>query len=346
MDSFRSPGQRHNHSHPARGRFADADGTWNSTIQYTAFGEIRLTRGITPTKYRYTGQLAQAEMGLDYYVARFYDPVLGHFTSADSIVPDPGKASGFDRYAYVSNNPIRYNDPSGHVMAGECGEGRGCEKREKKTTNEQSKLNISSTNSDNKTRQTVSLMKPILLKGGVGSTNYSIRVEESWTGFSFSGESADIRTAGFVSLIDLGGNTGVWLRDNTNLMELMGNVPDAYGSVIFESTGNSWRIVSANVLNNSYERLMIKSIILNNIAVHDNSVTQKNFLFPYKNGYQPQDYGIIESNNGANINLSQSQSFSTNLAQIQVFIKSESNRYGTLSTYVGRNLPKGIYYEK
>jgi hypothetical protein len=31
---------------------ANADGTLNSVIQYTAFGEIRLTQGVTPTKYR------------------------------------------------------------------------------------------------------------------------------------------------------------------------------------------------------------------------------------------------------------------------------------------------------
>ncbi len=60
---------------------ANADGTLNSVIQYTAFGEIRLTQGLTPTKYRYTGQLAQAELGLDFYVSRFYDPLLGHFAT-------------------------------------------------------------------------------------------------------------------------------------------------------------------------------------------------------------------------------------------------------------------------
>ena len=34
----------------------------------------------------------KAELGLDYYVARFYDPLTGHFTQADSIIPEPGKA--------------------------------------------------------------------------------------------------------------------------------------------------------------------------------------------------------------------------------------------------------------
>ncbi|MDR3573711.1 MAG: hypothetical protein P4L50_07610 [Anaerolineaceae bacterium] len=36
---------------------ANADGTLNSEIRYTAFGEIRASLGVTPTQYRYTGQL-------------------------------------------------------------------------------------------------------------------------------------------------------------------------------------------------------------------------------------------------------------------------------------------------
>jgi hypothetical protein len=40
--------------------------------------------------------------------------VLGRFAQADTIVPNPTDAKAFDRYAYVYNNPVRYNDPSGH----------------------------------------------------------------------------------------------------------------------------------------------------------------------------------------------------------------------------------------
>jgi RHS repeat-associated protein len=107
-------------------------GSWNSTIQYTAYGEIRLTEGVTPTKYRYIGQLAQAELGLDYYVARWYDPVTGHFTSADTIIPEPGKASAFDRYGYVQNNPLRLIDPSGYKPCDGPGLHGKCDQAEKK----------------------------------------------------------------------------------------------------------------------------------------------------------------------------------------------------------------------
>jgi len=48
-----------------------------------------------------------------FYNARYYDPALGRFAQADSIIP--GGAQGLDRFAYVNNNPIRYTDPSGHL---------------------------------------------------------------------------------------------------------------------------------------------------------------------------------------------------------------------------------------
>lgn len=95
---------------------ANADGTWNSEIKYTAFGEVRASYGLTPTDYRYTGQLDVAELGLIYFVARFYDPVLTHFVQADTLIPDPGDQLAWDRYAYVKSNPIRYSDPSGHFI--------------------------------------------------------------------------------------------------------------------------------------------------------------------------------------------------------------------------------------
>ncbi len=47
-----------------------------------------------------------------YYGARWYDPALGRFVQADTIVP--GGVQGLDRYAYVNNNPLKCNDPSGH----------------------------------------------------------------------------------------------------------------------------------------------------------------------------------------------------------------------------------------
>jgi RHS repeat-associated protein len=72
-----------------------------------------------PTSLRFTGQRAEAGLGLYFYKARYMDPVLGRFTSPDSIVPNPGNPLDWDRYSYVRNNPLVYIDPTGHNPA--CG---------------------------------------------------------------------------------------------------------------------------------------------------------------------------------------------------------------------------------
>jgi len=90
------------------------DGTLVSEIKYTAFGEVRSINGVMVTDSRYTGQREEVEIGLYYYVARFYDPELAHFIQADTIIPSPGFALSYLRYAYVNFNPILYNDPDGH----------------------------------------------------------------------------------------------------------------------------------------------------------------------------------------------------------------------------------------
>jgi RHS repeat-associated protein len=98
----------------------NATGGLVSELRYKAFGEIRYVQGTTPTDYRYTGQREQADIGLYYYEARWYDPVLGRFTQADNIEIKPGDGQSMDRYAYVLNNPILHNDPTGHCFEDLC----------------------------------------------------------------------------------------------------------------------------------------------------------------------------------------------------------------------------------
>jgi RHS repeat-associated protein len=79
-----------------------------------AWGEVRYASGNTLTKHQYTGQFSyEAEFGLYFYNARWYDSSLGRFAQADTLIP--GSVQGYDRYAYGLNNPARYIDPSGHV---------------------------------------------------------------------------------------------------------------------------------------------------------------------------------------------------------------------------------------
>jgi len=92
------------------------DGTYYSELRYKPWGATRFTSGQTPTDFGYTGQRSNTDdFGLMYYVARFYDPALGRFTSADTIVPGVGNPGAWDRYGYVLNNPLKMTDPSGHM---------------------------------------------------------------------------------------------------------------------------------------------------------------------------------------------------------------------------------------
>src|SRR5574340_1485943 len=92
----------------------DANGSPVGMMRYTAFCETRLANGATNTDYRYTGQREEAELGLYFYNARWYDPSLGRFIQPDSLIPNPGNPMDWDRYAYVRNNPINNTDPTGN----------------------------------------------------------------------------------------------------------------------------------------------------------------------------------------------------------------------------------------
>ncbi len=72
--------------------------------------------GTLPTDFGFTGQRNQSTIGLYDYHARFYDPRIGRFVSADTIVPSPSNPQALNRYAYVYNNPLRHIDPSGHGL--------------------------------------------------------------------------------------------------------------------------------------------------------------------------------------------------------------------------------------
>ncbi|MGS2717042.1 RHS repeat-associated core domain-containing protein [Eionea flava] len=69
----------------------------------------------TDGDYRgFTSHETIKELGLVNMNARLYDPVIGRFVSADSVIPDLSQPLDYNRYIYVRNNPISYRDPSGH----------------------------------------------------------------------------------------------------------------------------------------------------------------------------------------------------------------------------------------
>ncbi len=86
-------------------------------VEHTPFGEIaqNASSGSDEFRPKFTGKELDDDTQLYYYGARYYDPALGRFISADDRMGgDPERHQSLNRYAYASNNPIIYNDPSGH----------------------------------------------------------------------------------------------------------------------------------------------------------------------------------------------------------------------------------------
>ncbi len=83
----------------------DVSGIVTSSTLYKPWGETRYSSGAASTDYKYTGQL-QLDIGIYFYGAKFYDPLIGRFIQPDTIVPAGSQGTqAWDRYAYVNNSP-------------------------------------------------------------------------------------------------------------------------------------------------------------------------------------------------------------------------------------------------
>jgi RHS repeat-associated protein len=65
--------------------------------------------------FGYTGEQTDPETGNTYLRARYLDPELGRFLSMDTVQPNAPGTQGYNRCAYVANNPVNWTDPSGHA---------------------------------------------------------------------------------------------------------------------------------------------------------------------------------------------------------------------------------------
>ncbi|NOH02420.1 MAG: RHS repeat-associated core domain-containing protein [Chloroflexi bacterium] len=95
-------------------------------VRYAWTAGVSTTPAYTLSQYTFTGQYSYMDdltttevtegFGLMSYNARWYDPALGRFAQADTIIPQSQGVQAWDRYAYTNNNPVRYTDPSGHCI--------------------------------------------------------------------------------------------------------------------------------------------------------------------------------------------------------------------------------------
>jgi len=57
-------------------------------IEYTPYGSVAVNEGTDAAKYKFTGKELD-KSGLYFYGARYYNPELGRFITADTIVQAP-----------------------------------------------------------------------------------------------------------------------------------------------------------------------------------------------------------------------------------------------------------------
>jgi RHS repeat-associated protein len=88
---------------------SSAAGSIANTYTYDSFGTLTNSTGSLVNPFRYTARESDAETGLYYYRARYYDQSVGRFLSEDPIRPDDAA----DFYAYVGNSPTNFADPRG-----------------------------------------------------------------------------------------------------------------------------------------------------------------------------------------------------------------------------------------
>jgi RHS repeat-associated protein len=95
-------------AYDAWGKRRPAD-TWQTPVPGEFIAAVTLTRGFT--LHEHLDQVGLIHMG-----GRVYDPEIGRFLSPDPFVQFPASTQGFNRYAYVGNNPLSFTDPSGYFL--------------------------------------------------------------------------------------------------------------------------------------------------------------------------------------------------------------------------------------
>ncbi len=93
-----------------------SDGTPAASYCYDAWGKILASTGelaeLNPLRYR--GYVYDQETGFYYLQSRYYDPAIGRFINADSMV-NVRSALSSNLFAYCLNNPSSMSDDTGNL---------------------------------------------------------------------------------------------------------------------------------------------------------------------------------------------------------------------------------------
>ena len=93
----------------------DSAGAELKRTVYAPYGRQAVVSGTHGETLGFIGERHDAESGLQYLNARYYDPVLARFISPDWLDPNR-RGVGSNRYAYALNDPVNKSDPNGNEI--------------------------------------------------------------------------------------------------------------------------------------------------------------------------------------------------------------------------------------
>ena len=89
-------------------------GAVTDTYTYDAFGNLIGGVQVTGNPFLFAGQWFDSSIGQYYDRARFYNQSVGRFDSMDSDPGNPGNPISENLFAYASDDPALFTDPTGH----------------------------------------------------------------------------------------------------------------------------------------------------------------------------------------------------------------------------------------
>jgi RHS repeat-associated protein len=93
----------------------NSNGTVTDEYEYDAYGNSFTKSGTTPNNYLYRGEQFDADLGLYYLRARYYNAATGRFLSRDPEDGKPVDPQSLHKYLYAGGDPVNMVDPTGRV---------------------------------------------------------------------------------------------------------------------------------------------------------------------------------------------------------------------------------------